>query len=443
MSRPFQPAFQSLGNITELTLELSRCYPAQISVDEITTPPSSRRHPMPRTPPSKASTSYGFEINGSSSDSDLSDAPEDIGPYPFDSPLPSLSIKSEGNSTYGKDFKTLQEYVGPDPFESPLPSPTIKSRENSEYEEDFNTLREDIRSYSFDSPLPSPTIKSREDWQYEKDFRALQELLPSAKEAFDTTNFSQQVETAAKLDIAMEDFDEKWPGRLPDAGTVSDSGTDSLYQDLSSTDGDNNDSTLAEYFPCPYASVYHCTTIFKVESAAIAHSTIHTAISGKYLCPYAVWKGCPRTFSNLQGARMHGDAVHLGLKPFPCPYAADYACTKSFSQSHSAKEHGYTHTGEKPHPCPYATEYACLKFFSQSHSAKEHGYTHTGEKPHPCPYAAEYGCSKVFSQSNSAKEHGRTHIGKDHDENENKKSMLTQLNHSARSRSGSFATTTS
>ena len=38
---------------------------------------------------------------------------------------------------------------------------------------------------------------------------ALQELLASAKEAFDTPNFSQQVETAAKLDIAMEDFDRE------------------------------------------------------------------------------------------------------------------------------------------------------------------------------------------------------------------------------------------
>ena len=127
--------------------------PSTISLDEVTTPPPSQRLPMPRTPPSKASISYGFEFGDTSSDSDLSDAPEDIGPYPFDSPLPSPSIKSEGNSTYGQDLKALQEDIGPDPFESPLPSPTIKSREDSEYEEDFNTLQEDIVSYSFDSPL--------------------------------------------------------------------------------------------------------------------------------------------------------------------------------------------------------------------------------------------------------------------------------------------------
>ena len=442
--------------------------PSTMSVDKITIPPSSCRLSMPRTPPSKASTSFDFEIDESCSDSDLSDAPNDIGPYPFDSPLPSPSVKSEGDSTFGRDVKALQEDIGPDPFESPLPSPTIKSREDSEYEEDFNTLQEDIISYSFDSPLPSPTIRSREYSKYEEDFKALQKLLASAKEAFDTSNFSQQVETAAKLDIAIEDFDEKWPGRLPHAGTISDSGTDILYQDLSSSDDDNNDSTLVEYFPCPYASVYHCTKIFEVESAAIVHSTIHTATSGRYLCPYTRWDDCPKTFGTLLGARQHGDAVHLKLKPFPCPYAAEYACAKFFSQSQTAKQHGYTHTGEKPHPCPYAEEYACSKFFSQSNSAKEHGYTHTGEKPHPCPYAAEYGCSKAFSQSHSATQHGYTHIGeeqrthvhstprtgaldsflrlnsakdhgkarieKDHDEEEeDRKSTLTQLNHSARS----------
>jgi hypothetical protein len=387
--------------------------------------------------------SYGFENHDISSDSDLSDAPEDIGPYPFD---------------------------------SPLLSPTIKNEENSKYE-DFKALPEDVGSYSFNSPLPSPLSKSREVSKYEKDFRALQQLLASAKEAFDTSNFSQQVETAAKLDIAMEDFDEKWPGRLPDADVISDSGTDSLYQDLSSSDDDNNDSTLVEYFPCPYGSVYHCTPSFKDESAAIVHSTIHTATSGKYLCPYTKWYECPKTFSTLHGARQHGDSVHLQLRPFPCPYAAEYACSKFFSQPYSAKEHGYTHTGEKPHPCPYAIEYACSKFFSQSHSAREHGYTHTGEKPHPCPHAAVFGCSKAFSQLHSAKEHGYTHkrderrthvhtpqstgaldsflnvkggkeygrtpIEKDDDEDENKKSMLTQLNHSARPWSGSFLTTAS
>ena len=141
---------------------------------------------------------------------------------------------------------------------------------------------------------------------------------------------------------------------------------------------------------------------------------------------------------------MHGDAVHLQPQTIPCPYAAEYACSKFFSQSHTVRKSMAILIQERSltlAPTPLST--LALNSFSQSHSAREHGYTHTGEKPHPCPYAAEYGCSKAFSQSNSAKEHGRTHIGKDHDENEDKKSMLTQLNHSARSWSGSFATTTS
>ena len=392
--------------------------PSTMSVDETTTPPSSWRLRMPRTPPSKASTSYDFKFGDTSSDSDLSDAPEDIGPYPFNSPLPSPSIKSEGNSAYGQDLKGLQEDIEPDPFDSPLPSPSIESREYAEYEEDFNML---------------------------------QELLASAKEAFDTPNFSQQVEAAAKLDIALEVFDKKWPGRLPDADIISESCRhslyqdlsssnddstsescrDSLYQELSSSDDDTNDSSLGDCFPCPYASTYHCTEIFEVESAAIAHSTVHTATSGKYLCPYSSCYDCPKTFSTLHSARQHGDAVHLELKPFPCPYATGYACNKFFSQLHSAKEHGYTHTGEKPHPCPYAAEYGCSKFFSQSYSANEHGYIHTGEKNHPCPYAAEYGCSRFFSQSHSAKEHGKTHIKKDEDGAEIGISMSTPLIHTA------------
>jgi Centromere protein Scm3 len=262
---------------------------------------------------------FQAHIDGLSSDSELSDVPDDIERDPI----------VHGFQAYIDDFSSDSELsdvpddIGPDPF---------------------------IRDTQAQQEPYTP-----EEESYERAFARLKSLLARAKHASTTTSYVAQVETAAELDLAVEGFDKKWHGILPtldpSLGESDDENQGEISSESQNTDQQGGDSSVENTdFPCPYASIYYCDVTFETERAAKVHSAMHTASSGRFLCPYAGLK-CAGTFGSLQHAKRHSNSVHLKIKPFSCPHAREYNCKLMFSDPSSAKKHGRVHAGEKPDAC--------------------------------------------------------------------------------------------
>lgn len=317
----------------------------------------------------KARLNHSFNINDLSSDSDLSDLPEDIGPDPFK--LPTSKAK---NADYRKDIDDLSRLV-------------------TRYEEAHLTTSF-VRQVETHAELELFLENVGNKWP---------------KDAL-----------GADMKRTLKDVSKRYPNRSRDPGGIwkddtfsiaddTDTSNDRLFGEISSSVDDTENAILRDDFFCPYVTIYDCDRSFETETEAIIHSTVHTASSGKYLCPHAGMYKCSRTFARASDAARHGDTVHLKIKRYPCPHAEEYGCPRAFTQKSHAIAHGRTHTEERPYPCPYAEDCSCRKAFAKLNNAIRHGRTHTGEKPYPCPYAEEHGCPRAFARKEYATAHGRTH----------------------------------
>lgn len=320
----------------------------------------------------KAQPNHSFNINDLSSDSDLSDLPEDAGPDPFE--LPTTKAK---NADYRKDIDDLNRLV-------------------ARYKEAHLTTSF-LRQVETHAELELFLENMGKKWP---------------KDAL-----------GADMKKTLEDVSKQYPNRSRDPGGIwkndtfsvaddTDMSDDSLFGEHSSSIDDTENAILRDDFFCPYTTVYYCDRSFETETEAIIHSTVHIASSGEYLCPHAGMYKCTKTFASLSHAGRHGDTVHLKIKLYPCPHAEEYGCPRAFTQKPHATDHGRTHTGEKPYPCPYAEEHGCLRAFARKDHATAHGRTHTGKKPYRCPHARKYACSRTFATRGDASAHGKTHIKK-------------------------------